>query len=57
MGRGIIAGYQQVITKKVTLGITPFLHFGIEIPIITGTYMLMLKENSFHFRLRHRISY
>jgi hypothetical protein len=30
MGLGILAGYQQVIKKKISLGITPSLHFGVE---------------------------
>jgi hypothetical protein len=30
MGLGILAGYQQVIKKKISLGIMPSLHFGVE---------------------------
>jgi hypothetical protein len=30
MGLGILVGYQQVIKKKFSLGITPSLHFGVE---------------------------
>ncbi|QHT68410.1 DUF3575 domain-containing protein [Rhodocytophaga rosea] len=30
MGLGILVGYQQVIKKKISLGITPSLHVGLE---------------------------